>query len=73
MSPAKKVGETCSVCGDDDVFASCSGCGDPLCARCAAFELAGSGCGSVWPLYYCPVCVMDPKSNPNAVFKETVP
>jgi hypothetical protein len=34
------------------------------------FELVGSGCGTVYPLYYCPECARNEQINPNAIFKD---
>lgn len=48
----------------------CLGCGIPVCEACARFELIGSGCGCVWPAYYCHACAFDPAVNPNASFRE---
>jgi hypothetical protein len=33
-------------------------------------ELVGSGCGCVWPVYYCLLCVSDPLINPNALLRD---
>ena len=63
----------CAVCREPKVFTACLGCGKPVCERCARFELIGSGCGCVWPAYYCPACVQDPAINPNASLREPEP
>jgi hypothetical protein len=57
---------TCAVCAQHPVFTNCTGCGTGICESCAHFELIGSGCGCVWPAYYCSRCVADPLINPNA-------
>ena len=62
--------EVCSRCGRSPVFAACAGCGGLLCGDCARFELIGSGCGTVWPVYYCAKCAADPLINPNAPVRE---
>ena len=64
-----KSGSFCEICRGQ-VFTTCLGCGKAVCQACARFELIGSGCGSVWPAYYCPGCVMDPDINPNAILRE---
>ena len=69
------LGETktdgyCAICGGRKLFTSCLGCGRELCEGCARFELIGSGCGCVWPVYYCPSCVQNPAINPNAMLRE---
>ena len=61
----RQSGNSCDICGGR-VFAACPGCGKSVCQACARLELIGSGCGSVWPVYYCPVCVLDQDINPNA-------
>ncbi|HET6459703.1 MAG TPA: hypothetical protein VFG29_02840 [Syntrophales bacterium] len=61
----------CDICTKAKVFTKCLGCAVSLCEGCACFELIGSGCGCVWPAYYCFACVHDPHINPNAVFKES--
>lgn len=58
------------VCCSAESFTPCAGCLDWVCERCAQFELIGSGCGCVWPAYFCPKCVCDPLINPNAVFRD---
>lgn len=60
--------KTCPFCGKPDVLFTCSGCRGDVCPACHHFELAGSGCGTVIPLYYCPTCAVDERINPNAVF-----
>jgi hypothetical protein len=60
----------CEVCGGERLFATCIGCEMELCESCARFELIGSGCGCVWPVYYCPGCVQNPSINPNAMLRE---
>lgn len=57
---------TCSLCTRRSAFTTCTGCGAAVCEVCAHFELIGSGCGCVWPAYYCDRCVEDPHTNPNA-------
>ena len=64
-----KPGSSCDICRGQ-VFTTCLGCGKAVCQECARFELLGSGCGCVWPAYYCPACVMDPDINPNAMLRE---
>lgn len=64
------VAGICGKCGHSKVFAVCLGCGAPLCEGCSRFELIGSGCGCVWPVYYCSACAHDPCINPNAMFRE---
>ncbi len=63
--------ETCGICKERKNFTHCIGCGISLCESCSCFELIGSGCGCVWPAYYCPPCSRNPLVNPNAFFKET--
>ncbi len=65
----RQSGSSCEICGGK-VFTVCPGCGKAVCQACARFELIGSGCGSVWPVYYCPACVQDPVINPNAILRE---
>jgi hypothetical protein len=60
----------CRKCGQEKVFTPCLGCGMPVCETCVRFELIGSGCGCVWPAYYCYTCAFDPAINPNASFRE---
>jgi hypothetical protein len=62
--------KTCEICRAKVVFASCLGCGAGVCEPCALFELIGSGCGCVWPAYYCPKCAWDQAVNPNAIFRD---
>jgi hypothetical protein len=64
-----KQEDFCQICGGE-VFTSCLGCQKALCKECSRFELIGSGCGSVWLAYYCPVCVQDPCVNPNAALRD---
>ncbi len=66
----KNLPESCGTCGGAKVFTTCLGCGAPMCEACSRFELIGSGCGCVWPAYYCRVCAGDPQVNPNALFRE---
>jgi len=33
-------------------------------------EIVGSGCGCVWPVYYCLNCISNPAINPNALLRE---
>ena len=68
----RNSGSSCEICRGQ-VFTTCPGCGKALCQACARLELIGSGCGSVWPAYYCPACVMDPDINPNAMLREPEP
>lgn len=63
-------GRICGACGGKEFFVACLGCGLGLCEKCARFELIGSGCGCVWPAYYCTRCAQDPAINPNAVLRE---
>ena len=58
----------CPFCCRAAVLITCSGCGGEVCEACHHFELAGSGCGTVIPLCYCPSCAVDEKINPNAAF-----
>jgi len=51
-------------------FAACLGCQRSICQECAVFELIGSGCGCVWPAYYCPECARNQAINPNACFRD---
>jgi hypothetical protein len=60
----------CAICIKTKVFVKCLGCSVSLCESCACFELIGSGCGCVWPAYYCFACAHDPMINPNAAFRE---
>ncbi len=60
----------CGQCGRSRVFTTCLGCGTPMCEDCSRFELIGSGCGCVWPVYYCKTCVCDPSINPNALLRD---
>lgn len=60
---------SCEIC-EGPVFTTCVGCGEAVCQACARFELIGSGCGSVWAVYYCQACAMDPDMNPNAILRE---
>lgn len=60
----------CELCLENEAYTICLGCGKSACERCIRFELIGSGCGCVWPAYYCLRCVMDPMINPNAAFRE---
>jgi len=63
----------CAKCDNPKTFAKCLGCEAVLCESCSIFELIGSGCGCVWPAYYCIDCVYNPSINPNAAFKENSP
>ena len=67
MEPQEKA---CVTCRAKAVFALCLGCGAGVCDTCAQFELIGSGCGCVWPAYYCSKCAWDPLVNPNAAFRD---
>jgi hypothetical protein len=60
----------CEVCNDASMQLKCSFCRKGLCYACAHFELVGSGCGTIYPLYYCPSCAYDDSINPNAGFKD---
>lgn len=62
--------EVCRTCGNTKIFSKCLGCDASLCEACSVFELIGSGCGCVWPAYYCSVCALDPYINPNALFRD---
>ena len=66
-------GKACETCRGKAVFALCLGCGAGVCETCAQFELIGSGCGCVWPAYYCPKCAWDPAVNPNAALRDPPP
>jgi len=64
--------KTCPFCGKQvDILYACSGCNGAVCVACHHLELAGSGCGTVIPLYYCPKCAFDEKINPNAGLKDS--
>jgi hypothetical protein len=65
-----RIDVLCGTCGREKGFTTCLGCGMPVCEKCARFELIGSGCGCVWPAYYCRTCAFDPAVNPNAAFRE---
>lgn len=56
----------CALCGATPVFTACLGCGKLTCRPCSHFELIGSGCGCIWPAYYCIACARDPFINANA-------
>ena len=60
---------SCAFCQTAGMFTFCKGCDRPVCESCCRFELIGSGCGCVWPVYYCPDCVINPVLNPNAPFR----
>jgi len=60
----------CTVCSEERVYTVCTGCGQPVCEPCVRMELVGSGCGCVWPAYYCLRCVSDPFINPNASLRD---
>jgi len=62
--------DICRICKNAKVFAKCPGCEILICEPCSRFELIGSGCGCVWPVYYCITCARDPMINPNAVFRD---
>jgi hypothetical protein len=66
----KRKDALCRKCGAGKVFTQCLGCGINVCESCVRFELIGSGCGCVWPAYYCCTCAFDPAVNPNASFRE---
>ncbi|NLJ27402.1 MAG: hypothetical protein GX433_05250 [Deltaproteobacteria bacterium] len=66
----KEDEKVCGMCGEREFFTTCSGCGIPLCRKCARLELHGHGCGTVMILYYCRTCVQDPYMNPNAMLRE---
>ena len=65
-----EIKEICEVCNKNEAQIKCSSCRMALCYNCAHFELVGSGCGTVYPLYYCSRCAHDEKINPNAGFKD---
>lgn len=60
----------CELCERTKVFSTCPGCGKLICEQCARFELVGSGCGCVWPVYYCSRCAQDAMINPNAALRD---
>lgn len=60
----------CEICGTGKGSIICAGCGKMICDKCAHFELLGSGCGTVYPLYYCSACFQDERINPNAGLQE---
>ena len=60
----------CQICGGVAIFVTCLGCGIEMCEGCARFELIGSGCGCVWPAYYCAACARNPFINPNAILRD---
>jgi len=62
--------KACGICDKGKAFAVCPGCGTIVCEHCSCLELIGSGCGCVWPVYYCLMCMQDPMINPNAIFKD---
>lgn len=66
----EKKEKMCETCRRKVVFAPCLGCGAGVCETCVQFELIGSGCGCVWPAYYCTNCAWDPYVNPNAAFRD---
>jgi len=66
----REVIKCCVICEGAKIFVACVGCGMELCESCARFELIGSGCGCVWPVYYCSGCVQNPSVNPNAALRE---
>lgn len=68
-----EVFEICAICEQGKKFTACTGCGKSVCETCSRFELIGSGCGTVWPVYYCRQCSQDPHINPNAVFRDPEP
>jgi len=70
MSENLKPESSCQIC-EGRVFTTCLGCEIALCEKCSRFELIGSGCGCVWPAYYCPTCVQDPLINPNAPLRDS--
>lgn len=54
------------VCGKRLAVYTCKWCGVALCSECFRFDLLGSGCGSVHPIYGCEKCLKDPAINPFA-------
>lgn len=62
--------EVCVKCRNRKTFTVCIGCGSEVCEECSRFELIGSGCGCVWPAYYCLSCCRDPHINPNAMLRD---
>ncbi len=60
----------CPFCGNQAVLITCSGCNVEVCEACHHYELVGSGCGTVIPLFYCPKCAFDELINPNACLKD---
>ncbi len=66
-------GLNCAFCDAIGMFTFCKGCDRPVCEHCCRFELIGSGCGCVWPVYYCRDCVSNPLINPNAPFRTEAP
>ena len=60
----------CGMCQKVKEYTVCLGCEIPICEQCARFEIIGSGCGCVWPVYYCSACAQNPMINPNAVFRD---
>ncbi|HRT61588.1 MAG TPA: hypothetical protein P5551_04395 [Syntrophales bacterium] len=63
----------CAKCGNPKSYARCLGCEVNLCESCAILDLVGTGCGCVWPVYYCIDCAHDPYINPHALFKDKKP
>lgn len=63
--------DKCNFCGREKVFTFCKGCDLPACEDCCRLEIIGSGCGCVWPVYYCLRCIKDPAINPNALLRST--
>lgn len=63
----------CAICSDERTYTVCIGCGQSVCEPCVRMELIGSGCGCVWPAYYCLRCVSDPLINPNALLRDPEP
>jgi len=61
--------DSCGICKNTKAFAQCPGCEILICEHCSRFELIGSGCGCVCPVYYCSSCAYNPMINPNAIFR----
>lgn len=59
----------CKLCTTGNLFASCKGCGIPVCKNCCRMELDGFGCVSAWPVYYCLNCAAKRFSNPDVLLR----
>jgi len=57
----------CDKCRENRAVNVCLGCHAAICESCSHFELFGSGCGCVFPAYYCLTCAEDPNRNPFAI------